>query len=75
MEKLEKNIFYSITHGKINLEKVILEIKKFLEENPNALYSLVIGADSHEKYSDKSGVSINLVTAILVHRKGFGGKY
>lgn len=70
-EKLE-----SITYGTVKIYQVINIIKMFLEENPSADYSLVIGADSHEKESEKNGTkSISLVTAILVHRRGFGGKY
>lgn len=70
--------FQSITHGTLNAAQVIDHIKFFLEESPDASYSLVIGTDSHEKNATepKNGTkSINLVTAILVHRKGFGGKY
>lgn len=70
-EKLE-----SITYGTVKIYQVINIIKMFLEENPSADYSLVIGTDSHEKESGKNGTkSISLVTAVLVHRRGFGGKY
>lgn len=72
----DKDIFQSQTHGQIKVSEVINQIKFFLEEEPNAQYSLVIGTDSHERASFKTGSKdINLVTAILVHRKGFGGKY
>lgn len=74
--KLSNGVFHSVTHGELEVEEVIEKIKIFLEEDPNAEYSLVIGADSHEKTREKnSSVSLNLITAILVHRKGFGGKY
>ena len=70
------DIFQSQTHGQIKVSEVIDQIKFFLEEEPNAQYSLVIGTDSHERSSLKNGSKdLNLVTAILVHRKGFGGKY
>lgn len=74
---LSDEIFQSHTHGVLTISEIILKIKEFLEEMPNAEYSLVIGTDSHEKksHNDKIGSSINLVTAILIHRKGFGGKY
>lgn len=65
----------SLTHGEINVGESILLIKNFLEERPSAEYSLVIGTDSHEKSAEKDSKTINLVTAVLVHRKGFGGKY
>ena len=71
-----KNGFYqSITHGQLKVEDVIKYIKSFLEEEPDAVYSLVIGTDSHEKSGRKDSKDISLVTAVLVHRKGFGGKY
>lgn len=63
-------------NGTESLEEVIEHIKKFLEEDPKASYSLVIGTDSHEKSgTDLKLRSINLVTAIVVYRKGFGGRY
>lgn len=68
-------ILNSITHGEIGVEESIRFIKNFLEEKPDAQYSLVIGTDSHEKGNNGNSKTIGLVTAILVHRKGFGGKY
>lgn len=65
----------SLTHGEINVKKSIELIKAFLEEQPKEAYSLVIGTDSHEKERNGEAKTINLVTAILVHRHGFGGKY
>lgn len=65
----------SLTHGQIEIKDSILLIKDFLEEKPAAQYSIVIGSDSHEKENNGDSKTINLVTAILVHRKGFGGKY
>lgn len=65
----------SLTHGVIRIEQSVDFIKKFLEERPSAEYSLVIGTDSHEKENNGDSKTINLVTAVLVHRKGFGGKY
>ncbi len=72
-----KNVsFQSLTYGVLNVDNVIFYIKAFLEEVPDASYSLVIGTDSQERGGDaKRGKDINLVTAILVHRKGFGGRY
>lgn len=75
---LSDEIFQSHTHGVLNIDEILNKIKDFLEEDPNSEYSLVIGSDSHEKIdpdSKNGGRQINLVTAILIHRKGFGGKY
>lgn len=77
-QDLTDEIFQSHTHGELNIDEIIIKIKEFLAEDPNSEYSLVIGSDSHEKIdsdSKNNGRQINLVTAILIHRKGFGGKY
>lgn len=72
----DNGIFQSVTHGTIKTNDVISLIKDFLEAEPSSSYSLVIGTDSHEKnYSGFGNHYISLVTAILVHRRGFGGKY
>jgi predicted RNase H-related nuclease YkuK (DUF458 family) len=73
---LDKLTFESTSHGTLNYKEVLREIKLFLMLEPNEEYSLVIGTDSHEDTgSNLSNRTINLVTAILVHRRGFGGKY
>lgn len=74
---LQEVYFQSLTYGESDIDEVIRHIKDFLEEMPDASYSLVIGTDSHERNGgdSKNGKNINLVTAILVHRKGFGGRY
>lgn len=70
------DLFFSTTHGEISLNDVLYHIKFFLEENPNAEYSLIIGTDSQEKLVNDNGKKvITLITAVVVHRKGFGGKY
>ncbi len=69
-------IFHSASHGDLQLTQVIDHIKSFLEEDPVAKYSLVIGTDSQEKPDGGSGKkTINIITAIVVLRIGFGGKY
>jgi len=76
---LQNEIFHSQTHGNLKVDEIIIKIKQFLEDDDKAQYSLVIGTDSHEKTNIKRPAngtkSINLVTAVLIHRKGFGGKY
>lgn len=69
-------IFHNTSLGDLNIDQVLLSIKLFLEEDPEAEYSVVIGTDSQEKINEENGrKSINLITAVVVHRKGFGGKY
>jgi len=69
-------LFQSTTYGPLDLLGVIRHIKYFLEEDPKLEYNLVIGTDSQEKIEGEKGEKVvNLVTAVVVHRKGFGGKY
>lgn len=75
MNSMESLLFQSTTHGQINTDNVISLIKNFLEEKPDAEYSLVIGTDSQEKIQDDKSTIINIITAVVVHRKGFGGQY
>lgn len=67
--------FHSVTYGDLKLSEVISNIKIFLENDSNAKYSLIIGTDSQEKIDEKGKKMINLVTAVVVYRKGFGGQY
>ena len=69
------DLLNSLTHGEIKVTESVQLIKNFLEERPTAQYSLVIGTDSHERAANDNFKIINLVTAVLVHRKGYGGKY
>lgn len=78
MDLVDK-VFQSQTYGELGLEQVIDKIQKFLEEDSKAEYGLVIGTDSHEKTDNSKPANgtkdINLVTAIVIHRRGFGGQY
>jgi len=72
---VSSELLNSITHGEITIVESIRLIKSFLKEKPADEYSLVIGTDSQEKTSSGNSKTISLVTAVLIHRKGFGGKY
>lgn len=75
VNEYKDEVLNSFTHGEIKIKESIELIKNFLEEKPSAEYSLVIGTDSHEKENNGDSKTISLVTAILAHRRGFGGKY
>lgn len=69
-------VFHSASFGEVSLTDLFTIIQEFLEEQPNAKYTLVIGSDSHDKmYEDSGKRTLNLVTAIVVYRQGFGGRY
>lgn len=65
--------FNNPTLGELSFDGVINQIKLYLEDSPDLRYSLVIGTDSQE--SSKAKNEIHFVTAIVVRRIGFGGRY
>ncbi len=67
-------MFNSPTKGKRKQLELIEDIAQFIEEDPQSAYHLIIGSDSHMR-NTKGIPKLRLVTAIVVHRKGFGGKY
>lgn len=62
------------TVGKLTWGKLGGEISEFIKSDPNSKYQLIIGSDSRTKNS-KEVPSIDLVTAVVIHRKGNGGRY
>lgn len=71
---MNKSVFNSPTKGQLDLEEVVEEINKFVAEDTNATYKLVIGSDSQERKTN--GVKeVDFVTAVVVHRLGKGGRY
>lgn len=67
-------IFHSPTKGELGLKGIVDEIHKFMAEDTNAIYKLVIGSDSQERKNN--GLKrIDFVTAVVVHRLGKGGRY
>lgn len=65
------NLFNSPTFGTLTLEAVRKKILKFMEEEPQYKYRVVIGTDSQ----NKNGNETDFVTALVVHRVGRGGIY
>ncbi len=61
--------FNSPTKGKMDFEMMISEIINFIREDPLRLYKLVVGTDSEGKSRP------TFVMAVVVHRKGRGGRY
>lgn len=66
--------FFSPTAGKIDQENVIESIVSFIREDSEALYNLAIGTDSHSR-EDNGPRSVEFVTAVVIHRRGYGGRY
>lgn len=72
--KQAKNGYFSPSKGHLNLTSVISEIGDFVDEEPGSFYSLIIGTDSQSKKINGKA-EIDFVTAIVIYRKGRGGRY
>lgn len=68
------NSFYNPTRGKLSLKEVAKEISAFIKEEPEKFYRLIIGSDSKQKQI-AGRRQLELVSAIVVHREGRGGRY
>ncbi len=66
--------FTSPTKGSLSIKEVIDEISKFINDEPEKFYRVVIGSDSQAKRVN-SHSEIDFVTAIVVHRTGSGAVY
>lgn len=66
--------FYNPTKGKLSLIATAREIANFIKKEPNLSYRVVIGSDSQEKKLNGKK-ELNIVGAVVVHRKGKGGRY
>ena len=53
---------------------MIKKISEFVEEDHHSFYSLIIGTDSQARSKD-SDFQIDYITAIVIYRKGKGGRY
>lgn len=64
-------MFQSPTHGELELQQVRTHIISFLAADESSSYQIVVGTDSQPH----NGSGVDFVTAIVVHRKGYGGIY
>ena len=69
MNKIFDGYFYNPTCGDISLEATVREIVKYFSEKPEIPYELIVGCDS------SSGEHPNFPVAIVVLRKGQGGRF
>ncbi len=67
-------MFVSPTLGKVVQDKLIEHIAKFMEQKSELPYRLIIGSDSHMRGTNGQ-THLRLVTAIIIHRLGCGGRY
>ncbi|KPJ70160.1 hypothetical protein AMJ51_02460 [Microgenomates bacterium DG_75] len=71
---MKENIFISPTKGKMTIEEMADDLLAFMNEEPDYFYRLVIGTDSKSKKLNGEQ-KIDFVTAVVIHRKGKGGRY
>jgi uncharacterized protein len=69
MSMKQENIYHSPSKGRLDFAELIGEIKRYIKEQPERHYSIVVGTDSYPSNS------VDYVTAVVVHRKGRGGRY
>ena len=68
------DFFYNPTKGKVSWGNLGSEIRDFILSERSSTYRLIIGSDSRiRKRREKR--DLDLVTAIVIHRKGRGGRY
>ena len=68
-------IYYDSKSCQVSFQDVISTIKNFLEDDESSQYKLTIGTDSEAIFDKKNGEQLELITAIVIHRKGNGGRY
>ncbi len=67
-------VFYNPTRGRVSWTSLGTEIREFILSDQESRYRLIIGSDSRIKKRG-GGQDLDLVTAIVIHRKGRGGRY
>lgn len=65
-------VFNSKTYGILDFKGVIAKVMNYMDAVPSSQYSFIIGTDST---GNNNGQDIDYITAILIHRIGFGGIY
>lgn len=67
-------VFNNPSIGSLSVGEVVKEIAKFVGQDRNVFYRLVIGTDSKERRLNGSR-EVEFVTAIIIHREGKGGRF
>lgn len=72
---MENTTFSNSEGNGLTFPDIIQRIKEFLEEDQNGVYKLTIGTDSELKTDKNRKKTLELITAIVIYKKGYGGKY
>jgi predicted RNase H-related nuclease YkuK (DUF458 family) len=70
---MQELLFHSPTYGVLDFEAVVSSLFEFIREEPERQYRIIIGTDS--KDIQETPPVRAFVTALIVHRVGFGGRY
>lgn len=62
-------VFHSPTKGVMAFDALLAEIARYIAEEPNRSYKLVIGSDS------TASASTRIATVVIIHRLGCGARY
>ncbi len=63
--------YQSPTYGKVNLQRLKEIVSSYMASDRKAQYEIIVGSDSQKIENDK----YDFVTALVIHRVGFGGIY
>lgn len=58
----------------MTVKKMVSELVSFMDEDLDSSYDLVVGTDSKSQKLNREK-TIDFVTAVVIHRKGKGGRY
>jgi len=67
--------FQNLEESDLSFPQVAQKIKEFIEEDPQASYKLTIGSDSEVKSEEKNRKNLEIITAIVIYREKYGGRY
>jgi len=68
------DFFINPSKGKMTIKQMVDELVAFMREEPDYFYRLSVGTDSKTGRPDPRE-QVNFVTAVVIHRKGKGGRY
>lgn len=71
VECLDFNMYHSPTHGKVDLQRLKDIISSYMAQDKKAKYEIIVGTDSQKVKKNE----YDFVSALVVHRVGFGGIY
>lgn len=72
---MQSEIYHNSQSDNLSYPDILNIIKTFLEQDKNGRYKLTIGTDSESKFDKKTGAQLELITAIVLYKIGYGGKY